>query len=58
MTPAKINYELAMAKCTSEAIRAVLEVAYITGWRITSEILTRQKHHVDLEAGWLRLDPG
>ncbi len=35
-----------------------MEVAYITGWRIKSEILTRQKVHVDLEAGWLRLDPG
>jgi len=58
MTPAKINHELAMAKRTAEAIRPVLEVGYITGWRITSEILTRQKHHVDLEAGWLRLDPG
>src|SRR5208337_3450708 len=58
MTPAKINHELAMAKRTAEAIRPVLEVGYITGWRITSDILTRQKRHVDLEAGWLRLDPG
>jgi integrase len=32
--------------------------AYITGWRVHDEILTRQKHHLDLKAGWLRLDPG
>jgi len=31
-------------------------MAYITGWRFKSEILTRQKRHVDLKAGWLRLD--
>ena len=35
-----------------------MEVAYITGWRMKSEILTRSKSHLDLEAGWLRLDPG
>lgn len=41
-----------------EGLRPVMEVAYIMGWRIKSEILTRQKSHIDLEAGWLRLDPG
>ena len=41
-----------------EELDPVIQTAYITGWRIASEILTRQKHHVDLEAGWLRLDPG
>jgi len=36
-----------------------IETAYITGWRIHDEILTRQKHHADLKGrGWLRLDPG
>jgi integrase len=33
-------------------------VAYITGWRIKDELLTRQRAHVDLDAGWLRLEPG
>jgi len=33
-------------------------VAYITGWRVKSEILTRQWQHVDFRAGWLRLEPG
>jgi integrase len=58
LTSAKINHELGMVKLAAADIRPVLEVAYTTGWRIASEILTRQKHHVDLEAGWLRLDPG
>jgi integrase len=35
-----------------------IEVAYIAGWRAQSEIFTRQRHHVDLDAGWIRLDPG
>lgn len=36
---------------------APLEVAYITGWRLASEILTRQWRHVDFVGGWLRLEP-
>jgi integrase len=39
-------------------LKPVVQTAYVTGWRVASEILTRQKHHVDLENGWLRLDPG
>lgn len=39
-------------------LKPVIQIAYITGWRIASEILTRQKHHVNLDAGWLRLEPG
>ncbi len=39
-------------------IKPVIETAYETGWRIVSEILPRQRHHVDLKAGWLRLEPG
>jgi integrase len=41
-----------------EDLRPVFEVAYATGWRVRSEIVTRQKGHVDLAAGWLRLEPG
>ncbi len=40
-----------------EYLQPVIQTAYITGWRIRSEILTRQKHHVDLESGNLRLEP-
>ncbi len=36
----------------------VIETAYITGWRIDSEILTRQWRHVNFKDGWLRLEPG
>ena len=35
-----------------------MHTAYITGWRVTSEILTREWQHLDLGAGWLRLEPG
>ena len=49
---------LALLDHLPEELKPAIQTAYITGWRITSEILTRQKHHVDLEAGWLRLDPG
>jgi integrase len=40
-----------------EYLRPVIQTAYITGWRINSEILTRQKHHVDLDSGCLRFEP-
>ena len=40
-----------------EYLRPVIQTAYITGWRINSEILTRQNHHVDLDSGCLRLEP-
>ncbi len=36
----------------------VFEVAYITGWRVKSEILTREWVHVDFRSGWLRLESG
>ena len=39
-------------------LQAPLEAAYSTGWRLASEILTRQWKHVDFKAGWLRLEPG
>jgi len=41
-----------------DELRPVMVSAYITGWRIKSELLSRQRHHVDLGAGWLRLEPG
>lgn len=39
-------------------VKAAVQTGYITGWRVRSEILTRRKPHLDLDAGWLRLDPG
>jgi integrase len=41
-----------------EALKPVAQVAYVTGWRIRSELLTRQWSHVDFQAGWIRLEPG
>ena len=41
-----------------EYIKPVAVTAYVTGWRVHDEILTRQKHHLDLRAGWIRLEPG
>jgi integrase len=40
------------------ALQPVVTFAYITGWRITSEVLPLQWRHVDFKAGEVRLDPG
>lgn len=42
----------------SEEIRPVIEVAYLTGWRIASEVLPLEWRRVDFEAGEVRLDAG
>ncbi len=39
-------------------LRPPVLAAYLTGWRLTSELLTRQWRHVDLVHGWMRLEPG
>jgi integrase len=41
-----------------EYLKPVAAVAYVTGWRTKSELLTRQWRHVDFGNGWLRLEPG
>jgi site-specific recombinase XerD len=42
-----------------EKYHALFEVAYITGWRMKSELLTRQWSHVQFSgAGCLRIEPG
>jgi integrase len=38
-------------------LKAPLTVGFITGWRMPSEVLTRQKSHLNLGAGVLRLEP-
>jgi integrase len=48
---------LAVLAQLPEALRPVIEFAYITGWRIPSEVLTLQWRQVDLKAGEIRLDP-
>ena len=41
-----------------EYLAPVFRVAYVTGWRVKSELLTRQWRHVDFDGGWLRIEPG
>lgn len=41
-----------------EALQPVVRFAYVTGWRIDSEVLTREWRHVDFDANEIRLDPG
>ncbi|MGD0291839.1 MAG: site-specific integrase [Candidatus Binataceae bacterium] len=48
----------AVVKHLPEYLRPLAAIAYITGWRAMSELLSRQWRHVDLAKGWLRLDPG
>ena len=51
------QYEAILAKLPP-AVRAVVAVAYLTGWRLASNVLTRQWRHVDFAAGFIRLEPG
>ena len=39
-----------------EDVRPVVEFAAITGWRVKSEVLTREWRHVDFQTGEVRLD--
>ncbi len=51
------QYEAVLAHLP-EAMRPVVTFAYVTGWRINSEVLTIQWRQVDLRVGEVRLDPG
>ena len=42
----------------ADYLKPVAMVGYITGWRVKSELLTRQWRHVDFANGWIRLEPG
>jgi len=39
-------------------LRPVVTFAYLTGWRVPSEVLTLQWRQVDFKAGTVRLEPG
>ena len=41
-----------------EHLRPIVTFAYLTGWRIRSEVLSLQWRQVDRRAGVIRLDPG
>lgn len=49
---------LAVLKHLPEAMRPIVTFAYVTGWRINSEVLPLQWRQVDLPVGEVRLDPG
>ena len=51
------QYEAVLAHLP-EAMRPVVTFAYVTGWRINSEVLPLQWRQVDLRVGEVRLDPG
>jgi integrase len=40
------------------ALQPIIEFAYITGWRIVSEVLPLEWRQIDLKAGEVRLDAG
>src|SRR5688572_4517235 len=40
-----------------ESLRPVIEFAYLTGWRVPSEVLTLEWRQVDFDANAIRLDP-
>ena len=40
-----------------EPLQPIVQFAYITGWRVHSEILPLERRHVDFDAGEVRLDP-
>jgi integrase len=41
-----------------EDLRPVVQFAYITGWRVKSEVLPLEWRQVDLKSGTVRLEPG
>jgi integrase len=49
---------LAVQKHLPTSMRPVVTFAYVTGWRINSEVLPLQWRQVDLKLGEARLDPG
>lgn len=48
----------AVAPHLSVDLRPVFEVAYLTGWRVKSELLTHQRAQVDLAAAGSASSPG
>ena len=47
----------AVLEHSPDYMKPLIEVAYLTGWR-RGDLLSRRWRHVDLEGGWLRIDPG
>jgi integrase len=51
------QFEAVKAKLAAP-LQPVVHFAYVTGWRVHSEVLPLQWRHVDFEAGTVRLDAG
>jgi integrase len=47
----------AVLEHSPDYLKPVIEAAHVTGWR-RGDLLSRRWRHVDLGAGWLRIDPG
>ena len=47
-----------MLKHLPDDLRPVVEFAYITGWRMKSEVLPLEWRQVDFKAGTVRLETG
>lgn len=54
----ELDQYLSVRAHLSKPLQPVVEFAYITGWRIASEVLPLQWRNVDLKAGEVRLDTG
>jgi integrase len=52
------DHYLAVLKHLPEELRPVVTFAYITGWRVKSEVLPLEWSQVDFKAGEVRLEPG
>jgi integrase len=48
----------AVQKNLPEPLRALVAFAFITGWRVPSEVQRLEWRQVDFDAGTIRLDPG
>jgi integrase len=52
------EHYVSMLKHLPPCMGPVVTFAYVTGWRINSEVLPMEWRQVDLKAGEVRLDPG
>jgi integrase len=54
----EVDQIAAVVRRLPESLQPVIKFAYVTGWRIPSEVLTLEWRQVDLRAGEVWLDPG